>query len=92
MHYVELEDDGTLSGIFPLQEEIANTAFYNGIVAVLPGDNVPGLYTVLSQWKSLTGNVKPGDAVAVCHLNGVSISAAELGAGDGGSNGYVERL
>lgn len=41
MHYVELDDDGCLSGIYPLTEEIAGTEFYDGIVIPVPQKNAP---------------------------------------------------
>lgn len=33
-HYIELSDDNTLIGIFPLTHEIAQTAFYNGTLII----------------------------------------------------------
>lgn len=30
LHYVELNDNGVLAGIFPLEGEIAGTEFYDG--------------------------------------------------------------
>lgn len=32
MHYVELDDAGCLTGIYPLEGEIAGTEFYDGIL------------------------------------------------------------
>ena len=32
MHYVELDDSGILTGVFPLEGEIAGTEFYDGIL------------------------------------------------------------
>ena len=32
LHYVELNDNGVLAGIFPLEGEIAGTEFYDGIL------------------------------------------------------------
>lgn len=37
MHYVELDDKGAFTGVYPLESEIAGTEFYDGIVIpVLP--------------------------------------------------------
>ena len=37
MHYIELDDNGAFHGVYPLNEEIAGTAFYDGVlVPVLP--------------------------------------------------------
>ena len=33
-HYVELDDENRLLGVFPLNKEIANTIFYNGILII----------------------------------------------------------
>ena len=30
MHYIELDDNGVFHGVYPLNEEIAGTAFYDG--------------------------------------------------------------
>ena len=35
-HYVELDDENHLLGVFPLNKEIAGTVFYNGILMILP--------------------------------------------------------
>ncbi|WP_298551113.1 hypothetical protein [uncultured Parabacteroides sp.] len=32
MHYVELDDEGCLAGVYPLDSEIAGTEFYDGIL------------------------------------------------------------
>lgn len=36
MHYLETDDRGCLQGIYPLEEEIAGTAFYDGILIPFP--------------------------------------------------------
>lgn len=36
MHYLELDEENRLRGIYPLTEEIAGTAFYDGILVPLP--------------------------------------------------------
>lgn len=36
MHYLEVDDRGCLQGIYPLEEEIAGTAFYAGILIPVP--------------------------------------------------------
>ena len=34
LHYVELNDNGVLAGIFPLEGEIAGTEFYDGFTGI----------------------------------------------------------
>ena len=36
MHYVELDESGILTGVFPLEGEIAGTEFYDGILILVP--------------------------------------------------------
>lgn len=36
MHYLELDEENRLRGMYPLTEEIAGTAFYDGILIPLP--------------------------------------------------------
>lgn len=36
MHYLEVDDRDCLQGIYPLEEEIAGTAFYGGILIPVP--------------------------------------------------------
>lgn len=39
LHYVELSSGSNiLNGVFPLEEEIAGTEFYDGILLPLPAD------------------------------------------------------
>jgi hypothetical protein len=33
-HYVELDDEDRLLGVFPLDRETANTVFYNGVLTI----------------------------------------------------------
>ena len=35
MHYIELDDNGAFHGVYPLNEEIAGTAFYDGVLEPL---------------------------------------------------------
>lgn len=36
LHYIELTDKGCIAGIYPLKNEIAGTAFYNGVLFPVP--------------------------------------------------------
>ena len=39
MHYIELDDQGVFAGIFPLEQEIAGTEFYDGILIPVAGSS-----------------------------------------------------
>lgn len=36
MHYLELDAEGRFVGVFPLEQEIANTEFYDGTLLLVP--------------------------------------------------------
>ena len=46
LHYVELEEDNRLRGIFPLEKETAETVFYNGILFPVEKEGTVVLYFV----------------------------------------------
>ena len=47
MHYIELDDNGAFHGVYPLNEEIAGTAFYDGVlVPVLSSEPAIGFKQV----------------------------------------------
>lgn len=53
MHYLVLDRDHRLRGIFPLTEELAATAFYSGILWVLPEGAAPErIGRLLSGWRA----------------------------------------
>ena len=55
LHYVELNDNGVLAGIFPLEGEIAGTEFYDGILILVP---IPALD---SELQKMCQNKNPDD-------------------------------
>lgn len=67
LHYLELDDTGRLQGVYPLTEEIAGTAFYNGaLIPVLYTENICK-ETTLYDWERLTEKVDIGSVVCVYH-------------------------
>lgn len=92
MHYLELDDDGLFQGIFPLTEEIAGTAFYDGILIPLPSDIESGYPFIWKEWQVLTKAVVPGVWVGIFRLGGIPFATAKLGTYDSSCNGYIERL
>lgn len=92
MHYLELDDDGRLLGIYPLTEEIAGTAFYDGVLIPLPSEVMPEYPFVWKEWPTLTETVVPGTRVDLFRLRGIPLATAKLGTYDSRCNGYIERL
>ena len=61
MHYIELDDNGAFHGVYPLNEEIAGTAFYDGVlVPVLSSEPAIGFKQVMGSWPALTEKITPG--------------------------------
>lgn len=93
MHYIELDDNGAFRGIYPLDGEIARTAFYDGVlVPVLSSESVIGFKQVMGSWPALTEKITPGCSVYIYRLSGISLASAELGTDYGCSDGHIERL
>lgn len=106
MYYVELDDRGILTGVFPLEGEIAGTEFYDGILIPIPVpaldsgsqkriafDMLPGetLADALER-QGFTDASEMGSPVCLLLLNGIPLATAKFGADDSRSNGYIQRL
>lgn len=93
MHYIELDDNGVLRGIYPLDEEIAGTAFYDGVLVPVPASEpAMGFRQVLETWPALTEKITPGCSIQVYRLGGLPLASAKLGADYGCGDGHIERL
>ncbi|MDH6342384.1 hypothetical protein M2480_001006 [Parabacteroides sp. PFB2-12] len=90
LHYLEIDEQGCFRGVFPLREEIAGTAFFDGVLIPVPLDLIDSFHP--DEWECVTENLQVGDPVQVIHITGLEAAAAKLGAYDGGSRGYIERL
>lgn len=93
LHYIELDDAGCFCGVYPLREEIAGTAFYDGVLflaSVL--DPVPTFREALLRGKDLSNRVKQGMPVVIYHLTGIPLTSAKFGTDYSGGDGYIERL
>ena len=71
LHYIELHDNNTLIGVFPLQEEIAGTEFWDGIIYPVSAEkltetNIDSLDALKTS--GITDTVELGDKVAICQL------------------------
>ncbi|MDL2265102.1 hypothetical protein LJC57_09455 [Parabacteroides sp. OttesenSCG-928-G07] len=92
MHYIELQDDGTFLGVFPLNEEIESTSFYDGILIPLLTETKPEQAILFETWKDLTAKISEGSSVSIYRLTGLDATAAKLGTDDGRGNCHIERL
>lgn len=94
MHYLEVDAEGRFVGVYPLEQEIANTEFYDGTLILLPTDitiPIDGCF-VSAQWLSAADMVTEGSSVAVYRLTDFIPATSELGADNGGSNCHIQRL
>lgn len=92
MHYIEVGEDGSLSGIYPLTEEIAGTSFYDGVLIPLPVSVDTERRSLPDCWRELTGQLTEGVQIKLVRLTGLSATAAKLGTNNGGGDCYIERL
>ncbi len=93
MHYIELDEDGLFRGIYPLEEEIAGTAFHDGVlVPILSSEPMIDIRRVMESWPALTAGIAPGCPVHIYHLSGIPLASAKLGADYGRGDGHIERL
>ena len=93
LHYAELDEAGHWAGCYPLETELASTAFYDGILIPLPARLYPPeVSTLVAHWQEWTAHLRLGDPVTLYQLKGLSPTSAKLGTDDGCGNGYIERL
>ena len=93
LHYVELDGAGRWVGCYPLEAELAATAFYDGVLIPLPQSVQPqDAATLVAHWREWTASLCPGDPVALYQWKGISPTAAKLGTDDGCGNSHIQRL
>lgn len=95
MHYIELDDDGRFQGVYPLEQEIAETEFYDGILIPFPQHPVLPFCECVKQgadWKKEADDVAAGRKIDVYRLHGNGLSPAEFCTNNGCRNGDIERL
>lgn len=94
MHYLELDAEGCFVGVYPLEQEIANTEFYDGTLIPVPASiTVPvGGNFVPDQWVSAADNVTEGSPVFVFRLTHFTPATSELGTDDCGRDCHIQRL
>lgn len=79
MSYVELTDGNLFAGVYPLEEEIAGTEFYDGILVPVAYNNT----------KLLPEKIDPGTPVRLFLLNAVTQTATELPTDNSRSNSHI---
>lgn len=94
MHYLELNAEGYITGIFPLDQEIANTEFYNGTLLPVPACQTfpPAGISSLTEWLAVADSVTENSLVHVYRLTGISPSTSELSTNNGSCDCHIQRL
>lgn len=106
MHYIEV--DAGVVGIHPLVEEIAGTAFYNGLLLAVPYTfDSSCMFRQQEKWREQFPNLdlleimKQGDAalavpprspIHLYHIPNPYCLSSELGADNCCGNRYIQRL
>lgn len=91
LHYIEMQEDGTLLGVYPLTEEIAGTIFYDGVLLPLPSGRESD-EELVKNWREITEQISIGEVVCVVRLANLPAASAKLGTNDSGGNCHIERL
>lgn len=107
MSYLELGENDTFRGVFPLVEEIASTAFYDGILLPITEGSPKTVQSALCALQEVhdeatlfdllalftaTRPVEPGCIVQVIRLSGITAPAAKLSTNNSCRNCHIERL
>jgi len=72
LHYMEWDQNGRLSGIFPLLEEIAGVAFFNGTLVPILSTDLPKKDMSEKDWQGLAAKVEIGSSIKIYHIDGSS--------------------
>lgn len=93
MHYLELDAEGRFAGVFPLEQEIANTEFYDGTLLPVPsGVSFPPSGAFSMEWLAVSDRVTVSSFVHIYRLTGISPASPELGTDNGCGDCHVQRL
>lgn len=104
LHYVELNSNNCLSGIYPLLQETANTSFFNGVLLLLKEEYVPSELLLMLKNKNegqpigellnhcCFEKVDVGARVSIYILDGVDLLSAKLSTSNSGSYCHIQRL
>ncbi|MCC8155411.1 MAG: hypothetical protein LIP01_15260 [Tannerellaceae bacterium] len=99
-------DAEQFSSIYPLEQEEAGVAFYNGLLWVLPA-SLPAKELPWHTWQKSTPAiplkekiqtldigypVQPDDTIMVWHFPDLTLSASEFSADNSRGNTYIQRL
>lgn len=69
LHYMEWDENGRLSGIFPLQEEIAGVVFFNGTLVPVPSACLPEKDLQEEDLQELSAKVETGSTIHLFHID-----------------------
>ena len=81
-HYVELDDENRLLGVFPLEKEIANTVFYNGVLVIHLPPNPP----------LLRRGPGRGEKIEIYLLTRIDLLPPKFTANDCRSHSHIQRI
>lgn len=94
MHYLVLDAEGRFAGVYPLDQEIANTEFYDGTLIPIPADTTfpAGEKFESARWISEADKVMDGIPVSIYRLIHFTPATSELGADNSSSDCHIQRL
>lgn len=68
LHYLEWDNSRRLSGIFPLEEEIAGVSFFNGTLVPILSTDIPKKEMTEKDWQDLSARVEIGSPIKLYHI------------------------
>lgn len=73
LHYLEWDTAGRFVGLYPLEEEIAGVAFYNGTLVPILSTDLPENTMSEKDWQDLASKVDIGSPIQLYHLDNGSL-------------------
>jgi hypothetical protein len=107
LHYIELDDNNRFQGIFPLEKEIAQTSFYNGVLLPFKQEISPEhLLQILREKEQINPQksifqflenqnfpeIRKNNVVFLYILGGIDLLTAKFGTSNSRGNSYIQRL
>lgn len=85
LHYIELDENCYIRGVFPLESEIAGTSFFNGTIIVVNTDTEFNINHLPENQIDLS---KP----VVLYHSAINLLSPEFSTGNSRGDSYIQRL
>jgi hypothetical protein len=90
LHYIELDDDNRLLGVFSLEKEIASAIFYNGILLICHFERSETIHSESAGLLHFPRNDR--QRVEIYLLTQINLLPSKFTANDCRSHSYIQRI